>query len=77
MVKKCWICGREIRESAAGYTGKMGEPPFHTEIRLVVVNRPYAPSNRSKAVYVCQECTEKRIGMSGTGKNLNQEADEG
>lgn len=66
MVKKCWICGSDVTESAVGPKER-----FHTEIRLVNVNRPYSQNFKSKSVWVCIACTIGKIGMSGEGQNLN------
>jgi len=66
-MKLCWICGKQIVESGVGSR----LPPFHTEVKLIIVNRPYASNFRSKPVYVCEKCTKEKIGISRTGKNLN------
>jgi len=67
MAKKCWICGEEIRESSAGTSG----PVFYGEVRLVNVYRPINRNTKSRPVYVCQQCTENKIGISSGGGNLN------
>lgn len=68
MVKKCWICGGEVKES----TDASAHIDFYGAIHLVTVNRPYARNHKWKgAVWICQECMKNKIGMDHNGANLN------
>ncbi|MBA7624525.1 hypothetical protein ES703_31934 [subsurface metagenome] len=68
MVKKCWICGKDVKESTT--TDESNR--FYGVLRLATVNRPYATNWVWKgAVWVCQECMEGKIGMDHSGANLN------
>lgn len=67
---KCWNCGNEIEKSAV--SSESG--PYHSEVRLVLVNRPYATNHKTKPVWFCGPCTEERLGISREGKNLNPQS---
>jgi len=64
---KCWKCGAEIDQSAV----PPGKDPYHAEVRLVLVNRPYAYNHKTKPVWFCGSCTKECLGISREGKNLN------
>ncbi len=71
-MKKCWICGKVVDESASEKLYKK-ERAFYCEVRIVEVNRPYYTNHKSKPVYVCDKCSKRKIGISGEGENLNKE----
>jgi hypothetical protein len=66
--KLCWICGKPVKQSAE----REPKCPFHLEVRLVEVWRPFTRDVRSKPVFICDNCAIKKIGMNGEGKNLNK-----
>lgn len=69
MVKKCWICGGEITESAVN---RKDDEMFYLEFRLVDVRRPYAKNYKWKPAYICHKCAASKVGVSFTGVNLNR-----
>lgn len=68
MAKKCWICNREIVQSAIR---KAEDERYYSRVQLVNVNTPYSRNSISRSVYVCHKCSKKKIGLGHDGKNLN------
>lgn len=68
MVKKCWICGGEVKES----TDTNETDRYYGVLHVATVNQPYATNEVWRgAVWICQECMKGKIGIDHNGKNLN------
>ena len=66
-MKSCWVCEKEIPTSSVGYN----YPPTYSEVRLVQINRPYSTNSKTRHIYVCENCTIIKLGLSPKGENLN------
>lgn len=64
--KLCWICGNPVKQSAVGAP----TTPFYLEVWIVQVNRPYATDFKTKHVFICDDCSVKKLGMSAREKLL-------